>query len=298
MILVVLAGLWACGGEVGPGDGRDGGARRDSSASGEDAGARDANTPSGDAGSFDAGSATMPVIVAAGANHVRYLSIDEGLTWCLVDRSDDPEATGFDNPFLLRNISYTNGRFVTGSWRAVFASTNGFEWTDVTGGEGPASGQWVADIEYGNGWWVATGGYGTAMRSRDLASWENVSDDLPGNEASRSMAFGDGIFVTARDAVGWWSSTDGTGWTELDRSAGTGVIFDGTDFVEPPDYDEGRGVRLRGAFPDGIERSTGGAFDSVADGVETVTHFAFGFAPPSDLVRGRVASELADCLGL
>lgn len=262
----------------------DGRVRRDSSA-GRDTG----TTP-------DGGASGMPVIVAAGANHIRYLSVDEGMTFCLVDRSDDPEATGFDNPFLLRNITYTNGRFITGSWRAIFVSTNGFEWTDATGGEGPEFGQWVADIEYGNGYWVATGGYGTAMRSADLAAWEDLSDALPGNEASRSMAFGNGMFVTARDGVGWWSSADGTSWTELDGSRGTGVAFDGTDFVEPPDYDEARGVRLRGSFPDGIERSTGGSFERVAGVTDAITHFAFGYAPAADFVRAP--TELATCLGL
>lgn len=242
----------------------------------------------------------MPVIVAAGSNHARWLSIDEGLTWCDV-RDEAPDTTDFDNPNLLRNVAYANGRFVTGSWRAIFVSTNGYDWTDVTGDGDPALGQWIADIDWGNDWWVATGGYGTAMRSRDLMSWEVTSDGLPGNEASRSLAFGDGTFVTARDGVGWFSSTDGASWTELDGAAGTGVVFDGTDFVAPPDYDSGRGVRLASGWPDQIRRADdvdGASFTTVATVDETPLHFAFGWAPAADYEDGVVPSALADCLGL
>ena len=237
------------------------------------------------------------VIVAVGANHARYLSVDTGYTWCFVARATEPDATGFDNPYLLRGVSFHEGRFVSGSWRALWVSENGFEWTDVTGEMQPATRQWIAAVAYGNGWWVATGGYGTAMRSRDLSTWEVVSDELPGDEASRSLAFGAGMFVTARDSVGWWSSTDGTAWAELDSSAGTEVRFDGTRFVEAPDYDEGHGVRLRVGWPDRIERAEGDAtFERVATVDDALTHFAFGSAPVADFTRARLGDGLADCL--
>ncbi len=252
-------------------------------------------------GATDTGTsgATIPVIVAAGANHWRWLSIDEGLTWCPVPH-ESTGTTDFDNPYLFRNITYANGRFVAGSWRGIFVSTNGYAWTDVTSGAGPAFGQWVAQIDFGNGWWVATGGYGTAMRSRDLASWEDTSDSLPGNEASRTLAFGDGRFVTARDSVGWWESTDGTGWTQRDASGGTEVRFDGVGFVARPDYDEGRGVRLQGGWPNHIRRSDDGgvSYVNVADVDDAVTRFAFGTAPADDYVSGRVPTDLAACLGI
>ena len=244
--------------------------------------------------------AMRPVIVAAGSNHARWLSIDEGLTWCDV-RDVVPSTTDFDNPNLLRNITYANGRFVTGSWTAIFSSTNGYEWTDVTAGAGPAFHQWVAQIDYGNGWWVATGGYGQAMRSHDLTTWEVTSSSLGGTQASRELAFGAGMFVTARDSVGWWSSADGTGWTQLDATAGTGVRFENGMFVAPPDYDHGRGIRLSNGWPHDIRRSDdvdGATFTRVATLDETPLHFAFGEAPAADYAPGRVPSALASCLGL
>ncbi|AKF04959.1 hypothetical protein DB32_002108 [Sandaracinus amylolyticus] len=274
--------LVACGSSGTP---ADGGATQDAPSSRVDASASDAG----------ASGETIPVIVAAGSNHARWVSIDGGGTWCSV-RDEAPGTTDYDNPNLLRNITYTNGRFVTGSANAIFASENGYEWSETT-----RSGQWIAQIEFGNGWWVATGGFGMAMRSRDLTTWEDVSAELPGNEASRTLAFGAGTFVTARDGVGWWSSADGRGWTQLDASGGTEVVFDGARFVARPGYDRGHGVRLRGGWPDRIERAEdrdGAAFTTVAMLDESPTRFAFGVAPAADYERERLPAALADCLGL
>ena len=242
----------------------------------------------------------VPVVVAVGATHARYVSLDDGLTWCPSGRTDDPEGQDFDTPFLLRNVSYGNGLFIAGSWRAIFVSENGLEWQDITDGQGPAFGQWTAQIQYGNGWWVATGGYGTAMRSQDLGTWEVTSDGMPGNEASRTLAFGDGMFVTGRDGVGWFSSPDGAQWSSLNPVGDTGVVFDGSDFVPHPGYDESEtGTRLRGAWPDGIERAEGeGRFQRVATVDDTVTRIAFGYTSEASIAAARISSELAGCLGL
>jgi hypothetical protein len=218
--LALIAALAACDppdegdADAGRGTRRDANVAPDASVPPRDAGLRTDAGREPDAGPPED---VIPVIVGAGANHTFVVSIDEGRSFCRVMRAEDPDADGFDNPFLLRHVSYTNARFAAGSWRAIWVSTNGYEWTDVTEGAGPAFDQWIAGVAYGNGWWVVTGGYGQAMRSRDLESWEIVSDELPGTEASRALAFGAGIFVTARDDVGWWSSADGAGWVELDR---------------------------------------------------------------------------------
>jgi hypothetical protein len=253
-----------------------------------------------DAAEPEAG-ATRPVIVAVGANHWRGVSIDEGRTFCSTGRATEPDATGFDNPYLLRNVAFANGRFVSGSWRAIWVSQNGVDWTDVTGAMNPAFGQWIAGIEHGNGWWVVTGGYGTAMRSRDLSTWENTSDSLPGNEASRSLAFGQGVFVTSRDNVGWWQSADGTSWTQRDAARRAQVLFDGADFVDRPAYDRGRGIRLRAGSMGQIQRAEDrdpAMWSTVSTAPESVTHFAFGFAPSADFAPSRLPAALRMCLGL
>lgn len=311
LAFLVLAS--ACGGESGSQS--DGGPRVDTGTV-----RTDGSTPSIDSGAepadaaalsdaeasdaavmADAGAALRPVIVAAGANHWRALSIDGGNTFCQVGRASEPDATGFDNPYLLRTISFYQGRFVSGSWRAIYVSTNGFEWIDVTGDGNPAFGQWVAGVAYGNDWWVATGGYGRAMRSRDLMAWEDVSDELMGTQASRSLAFAGGVFVTGRDAVGWWSSADGTAWTQIDPAGDPALVADEGVIIERPGYDRGHGVRLRGGWPDQIQRAEdreGAPFVNVHTSSESVTRFAFGEVPAADFVRGRVPVALADCLGL
>jgi hypothetical protein len=275
-------------GGPGPQDGSDG------DATGEDDGT------AGPADTGDTGSEPGdPVVVAVGATHARYVSLDDGVTWCQVARTEDPAGQDFDTPFLLRNVTYANGTFVTGSWEAIFASPNGLEWEDVTQGGGPAAGQWIAQIDWGNGWWVATGGYGSAMRSRDLFAWENTTEGMPGTEASRMLAFGDGVFVTARDDVGWFQSSDGTAWTQMDASAGTSVVFDGADFVEHPGFDAQGDTRLRGAWPDAIERAVGdGPFETVATVQDSVTRIAFGQAPTGSIAAARIPDDLAACLGL
>jgi hypothetical protein len=267
-------------------------------APGADGGAIDTGGGS-DAGSPDGGGALIPVIVAAGSNHGRWLSIDEGLTWCDV-RETAPSTTDFDNPNLLRNITYANGRFVTGSWTAIFVSTNGYAWTDVTGDGAPAFGQWVAQIDYGNAWWVATGGYGTAMRSRDLMTWRT---SRMRSRATRPRAPWPSATACSSPPRrrGWWSSSDGAAWTQLDAAAGTDVIFDGTDFVARPDFDRGRGIRLQSGWPDQIRRAEdvdGASYTTVATLEESPTHFAFGYAPAADYAAGVVPAPLATCLGL
>jgi hypothetical protein len=261
--------------------------------------ASDALDAASDAG--DAGDALMPIIVAAGANHSLHLSIDEGQTFCEVQREPaDPIGDGFDNPHLFRHIAFANGRFVAGSWRVVLASSNGHEWQDVTDGDDPVLGNWVGEIDFGNGAWVGVGGYGGVMRSNDLVSWQKLDGDW-GDAAFRSLAFGNGMFVASRDGSGWWSSSDGSAWAVLDAAASGPVVFHDADFVSDPGYRSGRGVRLRSGGG-GIELAADrddASYTPVTQTQDGITDFAFGFAPVRDYASARVTSpQLAACLGL
>lgn len=239
----------------------------------------------------------IPVVVAVGTRHARYASLDEGASWCQVGRADEPID---EDLTLLRNVSYAEGLFVAGSWSAVLVSENGVEWYDVTEDEDAATGQWIAQVQYGNGWWVATGGGGSAMRSADLMTWEVTSDGLSGTEPSRSLAFGNGVFVTGRNDVGWWQSDDGEAWTLTDPAGGTQVVFDGDGFVSHPGYDEGpRATRLRSADSNGIERAVGeGTYELVASFDDGVNRFAFGRASQQSIDRAILEVDVATCLGL
>jgi hypothetical protein len=244
---------------------------------------------------------TTPVIVAAGANHTLYLSIDAGLTFCQVQRQVPANiGDGYDNVNLFRHISYANGRFVVGSAAKVFASVNGYAWQDVTGGDRPALGTYVAEIDFGNGYWVGVGASGTVMRSPDLAHWERPNATWPSANA-RSLVFGDGKFVASRDGSGWWSSTDGSAWQPFDTSQRGGVVFDGGQFIADPGYRHGSGIRVR-AGNKTIERADdrdGAQYVTVATLQDSIADFAFGDVPAEDYAPGNVMrQELAACLGL
>jgi hypothetical protein len=242
------------------------------------------------------------VIVAAGADHSLYLSIDNGLTFCEVKREVPADiGDGYDNLNLFRHISYADGRFIAGSATKVFASVNGYAWQDVTGGNRPATGTYVAEIDYGNGYWVGVGASGTVMRSTDLVSWEHVNANWPASNA-RSLVFGDGKFVASRDSGGWWSSTDGSTWQPFDSNQHGGVVFDGGQFIPDPGYRRGQGIRLRVNFAQkSIERAEdrdGAPFATVATLQDVMSDFAFGDAPAEDFAPGKVMpAELAMCLG-
>jgi hypothetical protein len=242
---------------------------------------------------------TRPVIVAAGANHTLYLSVDGGMTFCQVRREVPANVgDGYDN--LFRHVSYANGYFVAGSGAVVLASRNGWDWQDVTDGDRPKLGGWVAEIDYGNGYWVGVGANGYVMRSSDLARWEKLSVGW-GSQHARSMAFGDGKFVASRDNSGWWSSTDGSRWTQYDAGQKKGVVFDGGEFIPDPGYRHGDGVRLRSTNKQ-IQRAEdrdGAPYTTVATLQDMIADFAFGEAPVEDYAAGEVTPPaLADCLGL
>jgi hypothetical protein len=265
----------------------------DEAAAPHDAGkAIDAATPAADQ--------TMPVIVAAGANHTLYLSIDNGMTFCQVKREVPADiGDGYDNVNLFRHIAYANGHFIAGSATKVFASTNGYDWQDVTDGDRPATGTYVAEIDYGNGYWVGVGASGTVMRSTDLKSWERVNANWQADNA-RSLAFGNGKFVASRDNSGWWSSTDGSTWQPFDTSQHGGVVFDAGQFIPDPGYRHGGGIRVR-ATNKTIERAEdrdGAPYVTVATLQDSIADFAFGDLPAADYAPGKVTPPaLAECLG-
>lgn len=287
------------GGQGGAGAGASGGGDGGAGGGGDmDAGSSgDGGSGGGDAGGTDGGDdgATMPVIVASGRSHSLALSIDEGRTWCLTNH--DSTYNEHDTPHLLRNVSFSNGWFVSGSAEALFRSRNGYDWEDVTGGEGAVFENWIAEVRYGNGYWVATGGEGGAMRSIDMLSWDDVSDTLPGSAASRALAFGNGIFVTSRDDGNWWQSTDGIGWTVHSQNDGR-VYFDGATFRARDDYDCDGELCIRGESE--IWRSDdGGESWDVITGSFEMDRFAFGAAKVADFgPDADISAAVRACLGL
>ncbi|MCB1130391.1 MAG: PKD domain-containing protein, partial [Verrucomicrobiae bacterium] len=116
--------------------------------------------------------------------------------------------------FVACGYDYNGSSFVG----TVYTSPNGMSWTRRL-----LSGEYLYDIAYGNGVYIAVGDGGTMWRSTNGTSWSpvatGVTQDLPG------VTFGNGIFmVVGRDDTNWYgivhTSPDGVNWTDTTPTTG------------------------------------------------------------------------------
>lgn len=164
----------------------------------------------------DAETAAGPRFVAVGYRLRRVVSTD-GKTWLHNTEADVPEGAN-EKMYLLRGVTHGDGTIVAvGS--DIFTSRDGSQWTEIR-----PERQWLGDVAYGNGMFVAVG-YQRSLRSSNGRDWsapvrnETVS--------GRKIAFGDGRFV----AVGWMTeqgeqvgytttTTDAVKWTNAKTAGG------------------------------------------------------------------------------
>jgi hypothetical protein len=234
-------------------------------------GGEDASVPKG-----------TPVFVAVGYTGRRVYSTDLGVNWTEVN--DTFNGGSGDDTFALRAVGYGHGQFIAVGWK-ILTSPNGVTWTSR---QTPQT-QWLGGIQMSSsGRLVATGGFGYSAYSEDAINWM-VGGTVGNNLASRSLSFGNGMFVTATDGGLWWSSSNGTSWTELssghdDRAV---VFCDGTFKA----YDtcnsnyvgklraQGEGVTIR-VVAGKLERSTDGTnFSPVLSQGQSLEDVVFGYAP-------------------
>lgn len=227
--------------------------------------APDAQRPTGD-----------PIIVAVGYLGLRATSSDLGRSWGHVEAFDDPGGS-LDNPLLLRAVTYGNGLFVAGGHR-IFTSPDGIHWTER---DNPSD-QWFGGVKWGNGRFVASGGYGESWYSLDGLTWKS-GGRRSSNSHARSLAFGNGEFRAATDEGVWWSSTDGEAWTRLSDGHDRNVAFCRDDFRDAEECGEafGHGVYIRGGDWDQNVISwsdDGSSWHNVSvDYTGSLTGIAFGF---------------------
>jgi hypothetical protein len=234
----------------------------------------------------------IDVIVGVGYGGIRILSVDHGTTWC-ESAIDDP--SGGDDPRLLRDVTYANGRFVAAGW-SIWVSDDGWAWDDVTGAEDTPSGQWVGGMAFGDGVWLSCGGFGTSMRATDGRDWAEV--DRPGESAGRSIAYGDGVFVCGTDD-GWVSTSDnGTTWQDTPALGGSRVAYIDGAFAEHPGSDAGFGVRVQmeGDTVVVANDATPDVYVPRFESRRSIEGFAFGRVV--DLRIDAMPAELRTCLGL
>jgi hypothetical protein len=158
-----------------------------------------------DAGSDGTGGKLKPAFVAVGYSGLRIVSFDLGVTW--VNEATIRGGSG-DDPTLIRAIDFANGLFVAVGHK-IWTSADGATWMERTN----PSTQWLGGVKYGNGRWVAAGGWGASIYSTDGIKWELGGDRS--NEPARSLAFGGGVFVAGADSdkAHWWKTVDGRTWT-------------------------------------------------------------------------------------
>jgi hypothetical protein len=129
---------------------------------------------------------------------------------------------------LIRGVCWGGGRFVGvgGNAESVsWVSTDGVTWSDH---ESPGS--WLADCAYGNGMFVAAGYW--PFTSVDGTVWVQGSTFPP--QHTRSVTFGDGVFIGAGDRGQVLTTTAGAVWESQQTVGDDGFrssVFGGGIFV-------------------------------------------------------------------
>lgn len=239
---------------------------------------RDGDTPADaamsptDGGATDAGSGRIPIFVAQGFMGRSTISCDDGRTW-VADRAFDSEG----DPLvcgMARTMRCDHG----GCSYLRDGTCLNFDTCDC--GHHPGFGKGVT---YGDGWFVATWGWGTSgsvRRSRDGVHWEDTLSQAVGGAfvGFGGVAYGNGRFVlSSRDT---YTSADGSHWAmghEADfRGLDGGIVWSVRDFnfiadphtprfiasASPPDdvliSDDGVAWRRPAARPDPCVESSAG----------------------------------------
>jgi hypothetical protein len=146
----------------------------------------------------------------------------DGVSWetvCEVAQDGDSDS-------LLRGIAQGDGKIFAfgGSGKTrLLLSYDGLHWEDHTFAQ-----NWMGGLAFGNGVWVAVGGYGLQGWSKNGLDWpkEQIAYPAP-NKAYRSLVFGGGRFVAYGDDGRRTVTVDGKTWTNdtLGNPANTAISW-------------------------------------------------------------------------
>jgi hypothetical protein len=236
--------------------------------------------------------------------------------WGLRARSPDGGAfvicrnpsTGDDHsPDLLRDVAYGDGVFIAvgGDLNSmVMRSLDAVHWQeDLHSSQGcsdsgyPSScNNWMGGVAYGGGVWLAGGGNGALMRSRDAGlSWQGVHPKNTPNPI-RHMAAGSGRFVAGADQGAVFVSQDaGDSWTRFDlwtghsQAEGMRVAHGAGSFIAWGSWWNGSQIEQacfvssdKGDHWKACAASVANSNSFVYDGTRWVTRAAGGYATSSD----------------
>lgn len=182
-------------------------------------------------------------------------------------------------PGLLADVLYDGSQFLAvgcaphGSCAGtVVTSADGVSWVQSNSGV-PESVGGLTGIGYGNGQYVALGGYGLIVTSDDGVNWFNPLQDEPLEMSGSlsSVGYGNGRFVAVGSlsdySTFFVTSVDGVSWdqTKMDTLKGStyGIA-----------YGNGLFVAVAGAFGTSSGLDTEGAIATSADGMNWVKRFS------------------------
>ena len=240
-------------------------ATADAAAAAADASLIDTRPTAGDAPpGADGPVGSKPVFVMVGYGGRRIRSTDLGLTW-----TDDQRLIpmGGDDQYLLRGVGYGNGLFVATGFK-ILTSPDGVTWTERANPQQ----QWLAPPIWGNGRFVAAGGYGYTATSIDGITWRMGGNH--GIEAARTLVFKDGTFTAATDQGFWWTSADGESWTKTSGGHSSSIVLCGDRIADRNDC-SGPFGRKSGivAYGEGVYISVAYEVERSTDGVNWTTIF-------------------------
>jgi hypothetical protein len=145
--------------------------------------------------------------VAVGANGKMATSID-GQNWTDIDVTSIFTYTSGSSQTVqsIYTVAYANNQWIAASGYIMATSTNGINWTAITGN--PLSTAIIKTVAYGNNKWVAAGGLGILgvglgpariAVSTDGKNWSSVINTTFGDNQINSIAFGNNKWVAVGD---------------------------------------------------------------------------------------------------
>lgn len=150
---------------------------------------------------------------------------------CCFSHTQECFGPGNHSDFLFRGLTYGNGKFVAvGGWNhgIITSTTDGINWSEkinlhpsnnLVVGSSQSGSNWIPDVAYGLGRFVAVSGGGYLFYSNDAYTWHNDSASGSSGATLRTIASLDEKgFIATGDSGRWAYTQDGKTWTKIGQA--------------------------------------------------------------------------------